>query len=139
VKPLPHVAASGIISAISWFYFKSFGYCLITFLSGILIDADHLLDYALSYKFTFNARKIYEACKKMELKKFYIVLHSFEIVIILWAAIYIFSLSKFWQAIALGLTQHIVLDQLTNPIRPLGYFFIYRFLSRFEKEKVLKI
>jgi len=108
-------------------------------LSGFLIDADHLLDYALSYKLTFNARKIYETCEKLELKKFYLVLHSLEIVIILWAAIYIFSLGKFWQAIALGLTQHIVLDQFTNRMRPFGYFFIYRLLNRFKKEKVLRI
>ena len=75
----------------------------------------------------------------MELKKLYLILHSYEIVIIFWAAIYIFSLGKLWQAIALGLTQHIVLDQLTNPMRPFGYFFTYRFLKRFKKEKVLRI
>ena len=136
MKPLPHIAASGIISILSWFYFRSFACCLATFLSGFLIDADHLLDYTLSYRFTFNLHKISEICEKMKLKKLYLVLHSYEIIIILWAAICIFSLSKMWQAVALGMTQHIILDQLTNPMRPFGYFFTYRLLNRFNNNKI---
>lgn len=136
MKPLPHIAASGIIGAISWFYFRSFGYCLIAFLSGFLIDADHLLDYTLSRKFTFNVWKIYKSCENMELDRLYLVLHSFEIIIFLWVCIYLFSIGKFWQAIALGMTQHIILDRFTNPIHHLGYFFTYRLLNRFKREKI---
>jgi len=74
----------------------------------------------------------------MKVKRLYLVLHSYEILIALWSAIFIFSLSNFWKAIAVGLTQHMILDQITNPISRLGYFFTYRIARGFDKELILK-
>ena len=138
MKPIPHIVASGIISAISIAYFKSFGYAAVSFLAGVLIDLDHIIDYYLNYGFTFNIKKIYNSCLAISLKRLYIVFHSYELIAFLWAAIYIFSLSKFWQAIALGFTQHIILDQVSNPVRAFGYSFIYRLCNAFDADRILK-
>ena len=138
MTPLPHIVASGIISAISIAYFRSVGYAAISFLAGVLIDADHLIDYYLNHGFTFNIKKIYNSCLVLDLGKLYLVLHSYELVAFLWVSIYVFSLSMFWQAIALGLTQHIVLDQVTNPVLAFGYFFTYRAMNGFKTIRILK-
>ena len=139
MTPRPHIVASGIISILSIAYFKSFGDAAVCFLAGVLIDLDHIIDYYLNYGFTVSIKKIYNCCEMMDLKKLYIVLHSYELIAFLWAAIYIFSLSKFWQAIALGLTQHIILDQLFNPIRTFGYLFTYRFFNAFDADRILTV
>lgn len=139
MTPLPHIVASGIISILSITYFKSIGYAAISFLAGVLIDCDHIVDYYLNYAFTFDLRKIYKSCQAMEMKKIYLAFHSYELAAFLWLAIYIFSLSKFWQAIALGLTQHILLDQVSNPVRAFGYFFAHRAANAFKAAKVLRI
>jgi len=139
VTPLPHIVASGIISAISLAYFKSAGYAVISFLAGVLIDGDHLIDYYLNHGFTFNLKKIYRCCLAIDLKRIYLVLHSYELIFFLWAAIYIFSLSLFWQAIALGLTQHMILDQISNPIKTFAYFFAYRAANNFKAAGILTI
>ena len=138
MKPVPHIVASGIISILSIAYFRSFGYAAVSFLAGFLIDADHIIDYYLNREFTFNIKKIYHSCLVMDLKRVYLVLHSYELIAFLWTVIYIFSLSKLWQAITLGLTQHIILDQITNPICAFGYFFLYRVKVRFNKDMIIK-
>ena len=103
-----------------------------------MIDLDHIIDYYINYHFTLKIKDIYTACLEMKVKRLYLVLHSYEILIVLWGAIFIFPLSNFWKAIAIGLTQHIIFDQITNPISRLGYFLTYRIAKRFDKELILK-
>ncbi len=134
--PLRHVLASGSISALVWVYFKSFGCAAASFAAGVLIDLDHLIDYCASHGFTWKAQAIYDACRRINLKKLYVVLHSYELIILLWIAIYVFSMSIIWKAVAIGLTQHIIFDQLTNPINTFGYFFTYRIIKGFKKELI---
>lgn len=74
----------------------------------------------------------------MNLKKVYLYLHSYELIIFLWLAIYIFKLPDIWTAIAIGMTQHLILDQITNPVNRMGYFISYRIKNRFEKEAILQ-
>ena len=138
MKPLPHIIASGMISALSAVYFRSAKYVVISFLAGVLIDGDHVIDYWLNNRPTLNIKKIYKCCLRIDLPKLYLGLHSYELVMLLWISIYLFSLSFFWQAIALGITQHIILDQLTNSISILAYFFTYRFMNGFKKEQILR-
>ena len=77
-------------------------------------------------------------CLDMNLKKLYLVLHSYEFIAILWIAIYLFSLSNIWKAAAIGFTQHIIFDQLVNPIVPFGYFLTYRMIKGFSKKALIK-
>ena len=132
-----HVVVSSIVSAFVWAFFKSFGCAAISFASGVLIDLDHVIDYYASYGFTFKAKKIYNICLELKLKKLYLILHSYELIALLWIIIYVFSLSNLWKAIAIGFTQHIILDQITNPINTLGYFLTYRFIKGFKKELII--
>ena len=135
--PRGHVIASGIISICVWAYFKSIGCAVISFASGVLLDADHLIDYYANHGFTLNPKDVYDACLEMKLNHLYVVLHSYEFLALLWGAIFVFGLSNLWKAFAIGYTQHILLDQITNPIRPLGYFITYRIAKGFKKELIL--
>jgi len=138
VRPIAHVVTSGIISAFVWIGFKSFGCAAASFMTGVLIDLDHLIDFYAGHRFTLSIKRIYCACLRIRFKKLYLLLHSYELVIILWIAIYAFSLSNIWKAVAIGMTQHIILDQITNPINTFGYFMTYRILKGFSKELILQ-
>lgn len=130
---------SGVISTFVWIHFRSFGCAALSFVSGVFIDLDHLLEYFTHYKFTFSLKRIYCACARSRFKRLYLVIHSYELVILLWIAIYAFGLSNAWKAVAIGMTQHIIFDQLTNPLRRYGYFMTYRIAQGFRKEKIVRI
>lgn len=116
--------------------FKSFGCAVLSFIAGVVIDADHFLDFFLNHPFTLKFSRIYDAFEKQDLSRLYLVLHSYEILVILWLSIYAFSMSASWIALAIGLTQHIIFDIFTNPIRVNGYFFTYRLCKGFKKEMI---
>ena len=135
--PPAHAAISGVISIAVWYYFKSAECAVISFIAGVFIDLDHLIDFYTNHRFTLKVKRIYCVCARMRLKRLYLGLHSYEIVILLWAAIYIFALSNYWKALAIGVTQHIISDQIANPLNNLGYFFTYRILKGFKRERLI--
>lgn len=121
-----------------WAHFKSLGCAAISFLCGVFIDADHFFDYYSNHRtITFKIKDIYNAFSEMRLTKIYILLHSYELAISLWAAIYIYSLPDLWKAAAIGLTQHLLFDQITNPLNGFGYFIIYRIMKAFRKDLLI--
>jgi hypothetical protein len=138
VKPLAHIAVSGVISFIVWAYFKSFGCALVSFATGVFIDLDHLVDYYANHRFTLSAKRIYCACIRIRFKRLLLLLHSYEILLALWIAIYVFSLSDIWKAAAIGLTQHVIFDQVTNPINTFGYFLTYRMAMGFSRDRIIR-
>jgi hypothetical protein len=138
MRPIPHVVTSGIVSALVWIWFKSFGCAAVSFITGVFIDLDHLVDYYSAHRFTFSIKRIYCACLRVNFRKLYLLLHSYELVAILWAAICLFSLSNIWKAAAIGLTQHLIFDQISNPINTFGYFLTYRIINGFDRDRIIK-
>jgi len=120
-------------------YFRSAAAAFTCFLGGVLIDADHLFDYYANNGFTLKARNIYDACcGATGLKKLYLILHSYELLTIFWMVICVMSLGDLWIALAIGMTQHIVVDTMTNPLNPFGYMLTYRIKKGFKKEYILR-
>lgn len=108
------------------------------FLSGILIDVDHCLDYCIFKKeFPFHYKDLVKFCVDHKEKKIYLLFHAYEYIFVLWYAIFLFSLGKVWIGIAVGLTTHMIFDQFTNPIKPLFYFLTFRIKNQFETSKTL--
>lgn len=139
MKPAGHIVASCAVSVFVWWYFRSSACALVSFLSGVLIDADHLIDYFADHPFPAHPKKIYNACRDIKCRKLYLFLHSYELIFLLWVLIWALSLSDIWKAFAIGLTQHVMLDQTTNPIIKTGYFLTVRIMKRFDKKSLIKI
>ncbi len=74
----------------------------------------------------------------MRLEKMYLILHSYELIALLWIAIFVFSLPKIWTAAAIGMTQHLLLDSFTNPLTSLAYFMTFRIYKGFRLKSIIK-
>lgn len=138
IKPPSHIVTSCLVSIVVWAYFKSAKCAIVSFIAGVFIDLDHLIDYYSTHPFTLKIKDIYDACAEVNLKKIYLLFHSYELIILLWLAIYALSLSNIWKAMAIGLTQHLLFDQITNSLNTFGYFIIYRMIKGFKKELLMR-
>ncbi len=103
--------------------------CLLT---GVFIDLDHIPDYLLYSKFKFSINDFFETCNNYKLKKFYLILHSYEIPAILWI-IYITGNNTVLLGFNIGYTIHLLVDQFGNFSKPFTYFFTFRLIKKFEK------
>lgn len=134
-----HVTVSLILGYLIWRLFGSRDRksllisLLFTFLGGVLIDVDHLIDHFLSFGLNFNYDYFIRGEYFLE-GKAYIVFHGFEYVI-LFGVLAFFSKARIRKmifiAIALGMLSHLFIDTFLfpNPIK--GYFILYRLLHGF--------
>lgn len=139
--PVKHIVASSVIAAAFYYFTKSFWPSVVCFASGFLIDSDHYLDYYFNTGRMFvSLREVYLYCVNLRYKKSYLIFHSHDLIILFWICIGIFDLNIYWIALALGLTQHLVLDQMFNRdlTMPFSYFLIYRIIKRFNTKLLFK-
>ena len=131
-----------MVGAAVTIYFKSFTCGVASFLTGVLIDVDHILDHFLNYGFRFRIKTFYYCCTRNKYGRLSLILHSYELVILLWALIFTLRLGSIWTAAAIGMTQHLILDHIRNIARgKVGwqpYFFLFRLKNRFMTDRIMK-
>lgn len=139
MKPINHVILSGGVSAVFGLWMQSFWGIVVCFLSGIFIDLDHHLDYFLERKeLPLSYKKLVDFLENDHRSKLYLVLHSYELIALLWVSIFYFQLNAVWLGAAIGFTAHIFCDEIVNPLRPLSYFLTYRVKHNFRREMFFK-
>lgn len=140
MRPGGHLVSSLVGSVAVYCFFENIFSALVFFLSSLLVDIDHIIDYTREFGIkNFNFHIFCEACYESHIKKVTLVLHSFELLFLLWICIAIFKLNIYWVSFALGITFHYLLDCLFNPVLLFTYFFIYRWRNQFLPEKLFRL
>lgn len=135
-----HFTCGLIVSLAFYFFTKHISLTVLTFIVSVAVDADHLLDYFLHLyktkkKFsvtTFLGGSYFDARKKI-----IVMLHAWEIVFIL-LVLYLLTQHLLFISVALGLMTHLLVDQFTNNVQNLSYFFLYRLANNFKQSAIMK-
>lgn len=139
MKPAQHVVISSGVGLVLAWWIQSAAAGLACFLSGVFIDIDHYLDFYLEKKkIPFRYKELTDFCNRdnKDRGRLRLIFHSYEFLVVLWLAVSYWHLNELWLGFAVGLSQHLVCDQLTNPFRPLAYFLAYRLKYGFQKEYI---
>jgi len=123
-----HIIASGITSAYYAYVSHSWLGAAACFLSGIFIDMDHWVDYCwIKKKICWSLKELEDYCYHGNKEdKIFLFLHSYELLLTLWAAAFLFFNDPVWIGLVFGMTVHILLDQIFNGVYPWAYFLFYR-------------
>jgi len=139
MKPISHVAVSAVTSVVFGYVTQSWTATLACFISGILFDLDHVLDYIIHKKrIPFRLSELEAFCSEEKGGKLYLIFHCYELMILYWLLVVIFGAGVFWIGIGIGITIHFIADEIVNPLRPLSYWFVYRIKHRFDKKGIFK-
>lgn len=140
MKLRSHIVITLAISSMIYFAYNSLSLFISSLIGGILIDVDHLFDYYLHRGMDFRIRRFFAWCYKSQWNTLIIFLHSFELIVIFWLAISMLRLGLFWVGLAVGVSQHLILDMLFNSGRlsVFSYFFTFRFINGFKKEYIMR-
>ena len=131
-----HILASTTVGGISYYIFGSWQISVTVFLSGIFIDLDHILDYFLyEKKIKLDIKDFFYKCEALILNKVYLLLHSYELIIIL-AILAYFTNDYIVLGLLIGFGTHIMLDLAANKVHFLGYSFIFRLINKFNSKKI---
>lgn len=137
MRPLAHITASMVIATVLVCVTKSAAVAGAAFLSGFLIDCDHLLEYLREYGVRGNAQEFFRVFHETRFKKLILVFHAWELVVVLLLIAAGTSWNRVVLGVAIGVFHHLVLDQLYNGFTPGGYFFVYRVVKKFSMREIL--
>ncbi|TAN59715.1 hypothetical protein EPN16_06685 [bacterium] len=72
------------------------------------------MDYYLHTGINLRVVNFFHWCNNRKFEYLTLIFHSFELLFILWIVIYMFGLGSFWVALAIGFSQHMILDLFGN-------------------------
>ena len=138
MTPTRHTVISAVTS-VGFFYFtQSLIGTATCFFAGILIDLDHILDFLIEKKrFPFNYADLWSFCAYEKAGKLYLILHSYEFFVVWWFLVVYYHLNYFWLGLMVGMTVHMLADQISNPCKPWAYFLLCRIKCGFSREIIL--
>ena len=135
MNPAKHVAASALTSTAFFSMTHSWPGTIACFLSGIVIDVDHLFDFYIHHKrMCWSLSEMYDFCLKDKAGKMYMVFHTYELLVLLWIAVALLKFDTVLLGMAVGLSIHMMFDQMINPVYPLAYFWFFRWRFGFSKK-----
>ena len=130
MKPTGHIITSGLLAAASYSAGAPLGSSVGIMAGGILIDADHVLDFLLfSSDKHLNPRRIYLYHLNQEYRRVLFALHSYELLLAL-AALALALSSSFLLGICVGMALHLALDVVFNAGIHLRSVLFYLLLLR---------
>ena len=136
-----HFTVSSITGLAFGLIFKSYVIGVTSWMTGWIIDCDHLLDYfiyLLKFKTKPDIQEFFSGVFFKKLGKIYVLAHS-------WEYLFIFLIVGFYRlsfpfvtAIGFSYGLHLLLDQFSNKTHPGMYFLSYRIKVGFNKNKLCK-
>ena len=138
VDELGHILSYILFVIVLWVVsgFFNVGGAVLGFSEIFFLDLDHFFDYFLSEGLKLNLRDFFHGVHFEKSKKAYVLLHSWEFVILL-SILVLFSRVLFFRDLLLyviiGLTVHLLYDTWSNRAQWYSYFLVGRVLHRFSK------
>ena len=108
---------------------------------AVFLDVDHLLDYWLAHGVDFDWRRFLQETRGgglyfLKSRRILILLHSWELVFLVWAGAVFFKVPQLGLSFSLGFIPHLLWDQFTYAKKPLMYFFAFRLVNRFRLNNI---
>ena len=141
MRPQRHIIASAFSGIAIWVAGRNLLAGIILFLSGVLPDIDHVLEFIIHRGIRgITIKKVYDAFSPEHIppfEKLYLFLHSIELAIFLWIAS-VFADNIYLTAFTSGYTLHLIMDAGGNNLSRSFYFFTWRMHKKFDINKLFE-
>lgn len=138
MKPINHISVSIITGVTTFLATKTILPSIACFLAGWLMDVDHIWDFYKNGGKKFSIKRFEDAIDNGKIKKIYLYLHSYELLLALITLCCVTHFNYFISFTTLGFAIHLFFDQICNPVNPFAYFLTYRIFHGYRVERLLK-
>ena len=139
MKTSGHISTSAMLAAALYAYSRSVPEAASCFVSGVLIDLDHVVDFHLFSGERFSLANFFSWYSENRWRRLTLIFHSYELFGILCAVAYYLD-NAVLRGIVWGAGLHLLLDQLVNTrtsrLSPWFYLLGYRIAMGFRRDKL---
>ncbi len=105
-------------------------------LGGFFIDLDHVLEYVfLGHPLRIN-REFFQYWYDFNAPTVWLWFHAWEWVVLVLGLAALGVAPHWLGGLGLGMLEHLLLDQIGNPLRPRAYWLLYRWRVRFDSRAI---
>ncbi|TNF53025.1 hypothetical protein EP227_06565 [bacterium] len=137
MQPKYHVAISAVISGVLYILFKSWALAFSSFVSGIFIDLDHVIDYMVEHGLHIDMKKFFHFFYGEQYRKLTLILHGWEWLIVLLILSWLTSWNPWVTGVFIGFSQHLISDRVYNISNFWSYSLIFRWKNKFDTKVIL--
>ncbi len=134
---LIHLVLATLVAVFFVHRFKNWLLVIPIFFTGFFLDLDHLFDYFIFTGLKFNLDNFIHARYFCSSGHLFLPLHAWEWPIILLILSRFRILTPWLLALAAGISVHLIFDQLSNHMYPLGYSIIFRVINGFQIDQIV--
>lgn len=134
-----HIVLSIVISGFLFSITKSLSISIASFISGVFIDCDHILDYWREYGLNFDMNQFFKSYKTCRFRKLFLIFHGWEWIFIWGIISYFNGWDKWMLGVVIGISHHMIADQIANSSKVFGYFLLWRMYTSFERDRSFSI
>ncbi len=131
-----HVTLSTVISGILFAVFKSWELSITSFIAGILIDIDHVIDYFIEHGLRSNLKEFLPYFYKEKHRKITLLFHGWEWLFCLGAAAILTEFNPYVTGVLIGYGHHIAFDYFYNKTSVWTYSLIWRWKKNFDSQTI---
>ncbi|RJQ27639.1 hypothetical protein C4565_04990 [Candidatus Parcubacteria bacterium] len=146
MSPDKHVIATGSLSVIPYLWDQPWEMTVGFVLGGILIDIDHMIDFAADCGFSLNIKQFFRYGTSGNNTYFICIFHTLEFIPLLLYFIIFSSQSHFFLGFLAGFLLHLTLDYLQLILKYhykmhsfILYFLLFRIAFLFDRHRIDRI
>lgn len=134
MKPVHHIAASTIISGALYLIFRLWELSLACFITGFIIDIDHVFDYILENSSDFKINIFFDFFYHEKHQKIILLFHGWEWLLICYIFAELTNYNILVTGILIGYGQHLIFDYIYSKAPLKSYSLIWRWKNNFNSE-----
>lgn len=127
-----HAAVSTVISSGLYAATDSWQLAAASLVSGILVDADHFVEYLVEYGVSLDPGRFIRLVHEARYERVFYLLHAWEWFALGLAAAWAAGWNAWSAGLLIGYGQHLVLDHFGNKGTPWSYFLFWRWKQGFD-------
>ncbi len=131
-----HTIASSVVSVMLFVYFKSWGLAIGSFISGIFIDLDHIIDVIREHGWSIKTKDFFMICNNGQFDRVFLYCHGWEWSFLFLITAWVSGWNPWLLGISIGLIHHLILDTIYNSSNPYSYSFLWRWKHDFAFDKI---
>lgn len=130
-----HIAASTAVSGLMFLFFKSWGLTVASFIAGIFIDLDHILDVMREHGRTVTVKDFFRICNTAQFDRIYLICHGWEWLLMGSVMAWYSNWNPWIVGATIGFTHHMVLDSIFNSTDFKSYSLLWRWRNDFNFDR----
>lgn len=132
MEPKYHVLTSAVTAGILYALCSSWVVAASSFITGVLIDIDHIADYVIGNSLRFDLKNFFSFFYDNKLQKVTLFLHGWEWLLLLALAAWASDWNLWVTGALIGWGQHMVFDRIFNTSTFWCYSLLWRWRRGFD-------